>query len=270
MQKTIAHLRLRRTRLSRSRMATRPHAGFTLIEVLVVISIIALLIAVLLPALSQARAAAKRSTCLSAVRQLAIGVAMYAGDFDDWAPVDYTRDTYPGGFTPTGPAAHHMFYNKWTNLGLLYSAHPGPVKRAGYVNDIRAYFCPAMSGDTTNDTYGYYASRDALEDPRKSGWLMYHSYMYRVTPPVRGEVGFWRLVDNPTAIFLTDRVLNTTGTAMGARHGREGVNAAFTDGHARWVGDDAIYDHFGSQPTPTPSFSSRTNQLFTLLDQVTR
>ncbi|MEM1211584.1 MAG: DUF1559 domain-containing protein [Planctomycetota bacterium] len=63
------------------------HYGFTLIELLVVISIIALLIAILLPALQGARDAAKRTLCLSNLRQLGTMINIYANDYDGLPPL---------------------------------------------------------------------------------------------------------------------------------------------------------------------------------------
>ena len=65
-----------------------PHKNraFTLIELLVVIAIIAILAAMLLPALAKAKETAKRAVCKSNMRQLSLGIMMYASD---------NRETYP-------------------------------------------------------------------------------------------------------------------------------------------------------------------------------
>ena len=79
-----------------ARMVRTRH-GFTLVELLVVIGIIAVLIGILLPALSRAREQAQTSACLSNLRQISQGFQMYANDFKGFVVPGFVRSYPPGG-----------------------------------------------------------------------------------------------------------------------------------------------------------------------------
>lgn len=83
----------------------QPRHGFTLIELLVVISIIALLIAILLPALAAARESARTITCAGNVRQIGVGLAVYAQENSDILPPGFGNPTQWG--RPAGSSSPH-------------------------------------------------------------------------------------------------------------------------------------------------------------------
>ena len=95
--------------------------GFTLVELLVVIGIIALLISILLPALNKARSASKATYCLSNLRQLGLGMQLYR---------QYNRDYYPlriltvkpqiGFAPPVTVESVYMWAGKGTKPPLSY------------------------------------------------------------------------------------------------------------------------------------------------------
>ena len=103
-------------------MKRRTHA-FTLVELLVVIAIIAVMISVLMPALSKARKAANRVTCLSNLRQIRIGVSCYSRDYKGWLPIASYDFLTHDHVLWSGAVAHYLrvpYYTEFYSHLTLY------------------------------------------------------------------------------------------------------------------------------------------------------
>jgi prepilin-type N-terminal cleavage/methylation domain-containing protein len=112
--------------------------GFTLVELLVVIGIIALLIAILLPALQRARDQANRTACMSNMRQLTMGWLQYATEHK----FRIMRSNTHGPTDPPDGAADWIWADGTGNSvkslenGLLWP----------YIKTEKVYHCPSDSG----------------------------------------------------------------------------------------------------------------------------
>src|SRR5437868_5875416 len=99
--------------------------GFTLIELLVVIAIIAILAAMLLPALSNAKAKAVQTQCLSNLKQLNLAMVLYCGDNRDRTPA---RESVQNILNPGiwWYAGHKDIWWWYKELDKVYAGVRGP------------------------------------------------------------------------------------------------------------------------------------------------
>src|SRR5262245_54405088 len=108
--------------------------GFTLIELLVVIAIIAILAAILFPVFAQAREQARKTDCLTKLKQLGLAWLMYAQDYDETYPPARTTELIPL------PPPYTPVYPTWTYLVYPYIKHSDSLMTWNAKTSV--YMCP--------------------------------------------------------------------------------------------------------------------------------
>jgi len=156
--------------------------AFTLIELLVVIAIIAILAAILFPVFSQAKQAAKQTSCVSNLHQIGLAIAMYRSDYDGVNPHHRFCPDLVGDETcvnlsnPTQyTGANEVWWAPFDNSVAPDSPGPYPHFKAGflqpYYKTLQIFKCPTATNWQVGYAMSYISagpmgkSESAVENP---------------------------------------------------------------------------------------------------------
>jgi len=204
--------------------------GFTLVELLVVIAIMAALAAMLLPALSQARERARRTTCMNNLRQFAMAYEMYADDFYEKFP-----------------------YDKYALYGGDKTIYPH------YINSNQVFWCPSALNRGLPRPDGDIGDSGSLP-PSRNDWYASYAFVFGLTTSNHSS--------NPVPM-ISDRGVYYTGTLPSNLTGcspltgnHQGINVLYLDGSVRWVNLNEIVfaeEGYTSEPDPFPTVACQKN-----------
>ena len=188
----------------------KKNRGFTLVELLVVIAIIGILASMLLPTLGRAREEARKAKCKSNLRQIGLGIQMYANDFNDYMPLDLEEGVSRGETDPM------------SSLALLYPE---------YVSSRMIFQCPS-TGDNLADMSAGDSFSPQPPAGETGGGGKVSSYGYDDTKNMLMATN-----TSEIAILADAPQRDGSGTLADANsmnHFNKGQNICYLDGHIEW------------------------------------
>ena len=211
----------------------RIRRGFTLVELLVVIGIIALLISILLPALGKAREASQRTVCLSNLRQLGTAMQLYATEYKDYIPIGYMSQK------------QFSYVVNWNNSNGAGISQMGCLVAANTIKDGKAFYCPSESDpmfmyNTPENVWPF--DKNPPDPHLTQAGLGHTRFAYNARPsaewfPVTGgNSGFPKKMDRKSQLknkaLLADIIISKYDVL---RTHKKGINVLYGSWSGQWV-----------------------------------
>ena len=231
---------------------SRRAQGFTLIELLVVIAIIAILAAILFPVFARARENARKTSCLSNLKQIGLGIMQYTQDYDEayplglWDPqVKQTTSGTPGATFLSCHPYNGCGTGHWvTWMDIIYP----------YTKSVQVYVCPSATKDAATPSYamsnaftnragtsGNYDINNTSSGPLKLAGIQRPSEIVMVM-----DLNDRTYTGGVRPYTIRSRATHADPTLGSATPHLEGGNVAYADGHAKWRSDKTILSRIGN------------------------
>jgi prepilin-type N-terminal cleavage/methylation domain-containing protein/prepilin-type processing-associated H-X9-DG protein len=212
--------------------AKKQKKGFTLIELLVVIAIIAILAAILFPVFARARENARRASCQSNLKQIALGVFQYKQDYDEKLPVPAYSNGAGTATSPYGWADSLQPYLKSTQIYQCPSETTAPTSvptAQGYTD----YWINASAASLADASFTASSLTVLLGDGDGANPSSIGTYgsSSRYATMAGATIGG---VTTPATCATTLTTPTNAITDKGASRHLDGGNYAFADGHVKW------------------------------------